>query len=340
MKVYIPDIKHVIYQKIVDHSTLATIFQQIRYTAQRIEIQAVAVIFRESKYILPKNITSVAEDYFFAHLLVIKGGKTAIDWIVLSMYKDNMQMSKEGDLSAFHKIDPPLLWFLNTISYCRQLALAYFADDSAYQNLALQIFFCNNCLYYLYKSANAKNDSGVPGWELYNVIMRHSLYYMKTNKLHRHKENIAIAEKIDIRTARFALKESDQSYKHNLIGLTKITAERAAIAKQRIENCKKVSRKTLDSFAIRIWSDGIDDIIFSFKQKVKLSKRMVFIKLVTDIIKTLKTDCNLLASGIQNKIYFIFEVILLAVEDQDCEIEIAIYQDLVSIADRNVDVPQ
>lgn len=77
--------------------------------AQRIKILAVVVIFVKSKHILPKYITNAVKDYFFACLPIAKGEKVAIEKIVSSIYKDNMQIRKEEDLSAFHKVNPPLL---------------------------------------------------------------------------------------------------------------------------------------------------------------------------------------------------------------------------------------
>ena len=77
--------------------------------AQKIEIMAVAVIFVESKHILPKDMTNAVEDYFFACLPVAKGEKDATEKIVSSMYKDNMRIRKKKDFFAFYKIDPPLL---------------------------------------------------------------------------------------------------------------------------------------------------------------------------------------------------------------------------------------
>ena len=75
-----------------------------------------AVVFIESKYILSKNITNVAEKYFFAGLAVAKKYRNITEKIISSMYKNNIQIRKEEDLSIFYKVDLPLLWFLNTIS--------------------------------------------------------------------------------------------------------------------------------------------------------------------------------------------------------------------------------
>ena len=68
-----------------------------------------AVVFVESKHILLKDMTNVADKYSFAYLPIAKREKNAMEKIVLSMYKDNMQMKRERDLSAFHKVNLPLL---------------------------------------------------------------------------------------------------------------------------------------------------------------------------------------------------------------------------------------
>lgn len=93
-----------------------------------------------------------------------------------------MQIKKEGVLSAFYKVDLPLLWFLNGVGYHRCLVLACFADDSIFRNQVLDIFYCDNHLYSSYKNTNAGDDSGMPDWELYDIIIRHSLRYLKTNE--------------------------------------------------------------------------------------------------------------------------------------------------------------
>ncbi len=60
--------------------------------------------------------------------------------------------------------------------------------------------------------------SGVPDWELHDIIMRHFLHYLETNKWHRHQKRITIAKKIDIHTVRFELKKSEKVYGHSSAG--------------------------------------------------------------------------------------------------------------------------
>lgn len=76
---------------------------------QKIEIQVVVVVFVKSKYILLENMTNAVDKYFFACLFVGKWEKNVMEKVVLSIYKDNIQIRKKKDLSTFHKIDLLLL---------------------------------------------------------------------------------------------------------------------------------------------------------------------------------------------------------------------------------------
>ena len=80
--------------------------------------------------------------------------------------------------------------------------------------------------------------------------MRHFLRYLETNKRHKHQENIVIVKEIDIYTAKFALKESEKIYRYSQACQAGTAVEKAAIVKRKTEDCKKVCRKALDTFAI------------------------------------------------------------------------------------------
>ena len=71
----------------------------------------------------------------------------------------------------------------------------------------------------------------MPNWQLYNVIMRYFLYYLKTNKWYKHQERIAIAKKIDICIAKFELKKSEKAYGHSSAGQASTAAEKVIIIK-------------------------------------------------------------------------------------------------------------
>lgn len=80
--------------------------------------------------------------------------------------------------------------------------------------------------------------------------------------------------------------------------------------------------------------------MFLYKWRAKFAKSKIFIKLSKNIIKGLKVDCNLMVLRNQNQIFLIFEVILLAVEDKDCQTKIATPQNLVFVNGKNVDILQ
>lgn len=73
-----------------------------------------------------------------------------------------MQIRRKRDLFAFYKVDPLLLWFLNTIGCYKRLVLDCFTYNSAFRGHISDIFSCDNCFYSSYKAANARNDSSVP----------------------------------------------------------------------------------------------------------------------------------------------------------------------------------
>lgn len=68
-----------------------------------------AVVFVKSKYILPNDMTHITEKYSFACLIMVKKEKNITEKTVSFIYKNNMQIKREKDLSTFPKIDPPLL---------------------------------------------------------------------------------------------------------------------------------------------------------------------------------------------------------------------------------------
>ena len=80
------------------------------------------------------------------------------------------------------------------IGYRKRLVLACFADNSVFRIHVLDISCCDNRLYNLYEGTNVGDNSDVPDKELQNIIMRHFLRYLETNKWYKHQEYIAIAK--------------------------------------------------------------------------------------------------------------------------------------------------
>ncbi len=54
------------------------------------EIQALVVVFVESKYILSQDMRNTIDEYSFARLSMAKGEKNATEKVASFMYKNNM----------------------------------------------------------------------------------------------------------------------------------------------------------------------------------------------------------------------------------------------------------
>ena len=100
---------------------------------------------------------------------------------------------------------------------------------------------------------------------------------------------------------------------------------------------EKTYKKALDIFAIDTLPNNMDNIIFSYKWKTQLVKHGFCIKSSIDFVKVFKVDYNLMTLGIQKKILLFLKVILLIVENEDCQRKIDIYQNLISISSKNED---
>lgn len=59
-----------------------------------------------------------------------------------------------------------------------------------------------------------------------------------------------------------------------------------------------------------------------------------------DLIKALKIDYHLIILEIQEQISLIFEIILLAIKNEDCQIEITICQNMISVGNVNINTLQ
>lgn len=204
MGVNIPDIEWVIQWMIYDHLTLATLVQRMGRAERDSKISAVAVLFVEQKQVLPENITGAATEFAFARLPIMQENKEEVKKAVQEMYKGNMQIRKEAELSPFHTVDPPLLWYLNTIGCRRRLLLACFVDKYAFNPQVNSNICCDNCIY---KQANEDNNERnqdmtlalIPEWRLYGVTAVHSLNYRGTKKWAEKESEAMTLKKYELR---------------------------------------------------------------------------------------------------------------------------------------------
>lgn len=84
-----------------------------------------------------------------------------------------------------------------------------------YVSFIIDISYYDNGFYSLYKSANMEKNSGILKWELYDVTMRHFLYYLEIYQYCRYKEDIIIAKIINIYTAKSVLEENKKVYRQS-----------------------------------------------------------------------------------------------------------------------------
>ena len=82
---------------------------------------------------------------------------------------------QRGTKSAYYKLDPALLWFINTSGCCQRLILAYFMYNRAFQHLA-PISCCDN---YIYARVPPKT---VPEFQIKKVTTRMSMMYYQTTE--------------------------------------------------------------------------------------------------------------------------------------------------------------
>lgn len=68
------------------------------------EIQVVVVVFVNSKYILPKDITHAVEENFFACLPIVERGKNITEKIISSINQNKMQIRKKKIFLPFIKL--------------------------------------------------------------------------------------------------------------------------------------------------------------------------------------------------------------------------------------------
>lgn len=85
-------------------------------------------------------------DILFACNSVTQDNEQATTLTIKRMYKKNMQIRKERGLLPFHYIEPPLLWYINILSYQQRLSLACFVDNFTFYLCANESYF-ENCNY-------------------------------------------------------------------------------------------------------------------------------------------------------------------------------------------------
>ena len=178
---------------------------------------------------------------------VLQKNKAEVSALILTLYKDNMQIRKEKGLNTYHQIDPTLLWYVNTTKCRRRLALACFICKTAFEkHLDNNVSCCNICLY----KNNAKNldnaDDKIPPFKLHGIIRYLSLCYR-------------ITEEFRLEQVRSKQEEAQK----------KSLYDKVAYATAQLQ--QKLCYKKLDDFAHGKWSVIMGKALFPIKWKEKLA---------------------------------------------------------------------
>lgn len=163
--------------------------QRIGRAGHKGSIPAIFVLLVEDIYLLPENVSTLTETitlkdngilvktslFWNRTISVTRKNNAEVDGILATLYNANMQICKKKGLNAYQKVDPSLLWYVNTIGCQRRSTLTCFICPTAcrwyHDNNET---CCNSCLYQLVGQTNA------PSFSLHGVSSCLSLHYHAT----------------------------------------------------------------------------------------------------------------------------------------------------------------
>ena len=180
MGVDVRDVKCSIQYKITDHLLFAALVQQIGQAGQDPNVLTVSIVIVKPRNFFPEDVGLQLESLFREYTSAIGplDCKRAEE-IISTMYKAYLEPKKEKAPSGYYKVDPALLWFINTIGCCQYLALACFMSDSFFQSLT-STSCCDNCMY----SHWNQGDTALPVFERHGITAQHCRQFLATDEHH------------------------------------------------------------------------------------------------------------------------------------------------------------
>ena len=136
--------------------------QRIGRAGHKASIPAISVLFLEDIHLLPENVSTFTETtsskgneilvktspFQDRTVPVTRENKAEVDDILATLYNANMQICKEKSLNAYQKVDPSLLWYMNTIGCQKRLTLACFMCPTTFRRYHdNNETCCDSCLY-------------------------------------------------------------------------------------------------------------------------------------------------------------------------------------------------
>lgn len=259
MGVNLQDVVRAIQWKILEHLTLAALLQRIGRAGRDQAMPAVAIVFIDSKHILPEDISETEDSLFREYTTAIgpQDGARAAE-IISTLYENNFQHKRMKSESPYHAVDPAVLWFINTVGCRRCLALACFMSKGS---TVEHVHCCDNCIY----SQRTDEDEEIPIFERHDVTARNCRRYLGTNE--------------------YQLQESQR----------KELAKRTRRAKTSVEH-REICRAGLDSLARAMWPKGMDKSMFPSALRQKIANAASRITFVEDLRNVL-SPAHILEEG-------------------------------------------
>lgn len=123
----------------------------------------------EAKAYLPNKI-SKNSDFAGLNSAITTNEEEEANTIILHLYESNTQIRQNKQLSFYHKVDPTVLWFVNTVSCQRRLILTYYMQVSTF-TMSYFLDFHDN---YIYKNGSNRD---VPVYNIHDITAKQSIYY-------------------------------------------------------------------------------------------------------------------------------------------------------------------
>lgn len=172
----------VVQYRIPKHLTLADLWQRLGRCARQASIAGLGLTFVDDKYLLPSTFNSDPEAQRLAQFVqgVTPEHRDTISDFVHSMYTGSRADS--SGQSVFSKIDPAMLWVVNTHGCRMRAILAAFDDPETYTEICSNCQ-CDNCFF----PPRNRNNRRLPPPELLvpqdiNLRARQRASYMKNQQ--------------------------------------------------------------------------------------------------------------------------------------------------------------
>ncbi len=115
MGINIPHICHAIQFKISDYIMLPELFQRLERGGRNVSCLAIAIVFIETRQILPEDVHTLKESTFKDfQLLVTRENCDQTTDVITRLYREHIQSNAPKIGNSYQRTNPAVLWLLNT----------------------------------------------------------------------------------------------------------------------------------------------------------------------------------------------------------------------------------